>query len=102
MEPSRVESHWPKATSPRYSAINSTSMLRSRLPSVPLQTTLDGIQVLVNGTAAPLYYVSPGQINFEIPIDAATGDGTVQVVRNGTAGNLVYVDINAQVPRFIV
>jgi uncharacterized protein (TIGR03437 family) len=69
---------------------------------VPLQTTLDGIQVLVNGTAAPLYYVSAGQINFEIPIDAATGGGTVQIVRNGMAGNLVYVDINAQVPRFIV
>jgi uncharacterized protein (TIGR03437 family) len=70
--------------------------------SLPLQTTMDNIQVLVNGTAAPLYYVSAGQINFEIPINAATGDGTVQVTRNGQAGNLVYVDINAQVPRFIV
>lgn len=69
--------------------------------SVPLGTTLDSIQVLVNGAAAPLYYVSSGQINFQIPIDAATGDGTVQVVRNGQAGNLVYVDINAEVPRFI-
>ncbi len=70
--------------------------------SLPLQTTLDGIQVLVNGTAAPIYYASSGQINFEIPINAATGDGTVQVVRNGTPGNLIYVDINAVVPRFIV
>jgi uncharacterized protein (TIGR03437 family) len=71
-------------------------------PSVPLPTTLDGVQVLVNGVAAPLYYAASGQIDFEIPIDAATGDGTVQVVRNGTAGNLVYVDINARVPRFIL
>jgi uncharacterized protein (TIGR03437 family) len=70
--------------------------------SLPLLTTLDSVQVLVNGKAAPIYYVSPGQINFEIPIDAATGDGTIQVVRNGTAGNLIYVDINAQVPRFIL
>ena len=70
--------------------------------SLPLQTTLDNVQVLVNGKAAPVYYVSSGQINFEIPIDAATGDGTIQVVRNGTQGNLIYVDINAQVPRFIV
>ena len=69
---------------------------------LPLLTSLDNVQVLVNGKAAPIYYVSPGQINFEVPIDAATGDGTVQVVRNGTAGNLIYVDINAQVPRFIV
>ncbi|HTC88173.1 MAG TPA: IPT/TIG domain-containing protein [Bryobacteraceae bacterium] len=71
-------------------------------PSLPLLTTLDNVQVLVNGKAAPLYYVSSSQINFEVPIDAATGDGTVQVVRNGSAGNLIYVDINAQVPRFIV
>jgi uncharacterized protein (TIGR03437 family) len=70
--------------------------------SLPLQTTMDGVQVLVNGKAAPVYYVSPTQINFEIPIDAATGDGTVQVVRNSQPGNLVYVDINAQVPRFIL
>jgi uncharacterized protein (TIGR03437 family) len=70
--------------------------------SLPLETTLDNVQVLVNGKPAPVYYVSSGQINFEIPIDAATGDGTVQVVRNNQAGNLIYVDINAQAPRFIV
>ena len=70
--------------------------------ALPLQTTLDNVQVLVNGVAAPVYYASAGQINFEIPIDAATGDGTIQVVRNGQAGNLIYVDINAQVPRFIL
>ena len=69
--------------------------------SLPLLTSMDNVQVLVNGKAAPVYYVSSSQINFEVPIDAATGDGTVQVVRNGTAGNLIYVDINAQVPRFI-
>jgi uncharacterized protein (TIGR03437 family) len=73
--------------------------------SLPLQNMLDGIQVMVNGTAAPLYYVSAGQINFEIPIDASTangGGGTIQVIRNGTAGNLIYVEIDAQAPRFIV
>ena len=72
---------------------------------LPLVTTMDGIQVLVNGTAAPVYYVSADQINFEIPIDASTangGGGTVQIVRNGTPGNLIYVDINARVPRFIL
>lgn len=70
--------------------------------SLPLGTTLDEVQVLVDGQAAPVYYTSSGQINFEIPINAATGDGTIQVVRNGTMGNMIYVSINAQVPRFIL
>ena len=70
--------------------------------SVPLPSTLDNIQVLVNGKAAPLFFTSSGQINFEVPIDAATGDGTVQIVRNGTQGNMVYVNINPRVPRFIL
>ena len=73
--------------------------------NLPLLTSLDNVQVLVNGAPAPVYYVSASQINFEIPIDASTangGGGTVQVVRNGTPGNLIYVDINVQAPRFIV
>jgi uncharacterized protein (TIGR03437 family) len=57
--------------------------------------------VLVNGTPAPVYYVSPGQINFEIPIDAATDDATVQVIRNGQMGNIAYLNIKPSVPRFI-
>ncbi|HEX5228047.1 MAG TPA: hypothetical protein VFW44_10070, partial [Bryobacteraceae bacterium] len=72
---------------------------------LPLDTTLGDVQVLVNGVAAPVYYVSSGQINFEIPIDAATangGAGTVQVVRKGTAGNLVFVQIHAQAPQFLI
>jgi uncharacterized protein (TIGR03437 family) len=70
--------------------------------SLPLQTKINGVQVLVNGVAAPLFYVGAGQINFEVPIDTATGNGTIQIVRNGTAGNLISVEINARVPRFIV
>ena len=33
----------------------------------PLPTTLNGVQLLVNGTPAPLFFVSPGQINFQMP-----------------------------------
>jgi len=70
--------------------------------SLPLQTTLGNVQVLVNGTPAPLYYVSPGQVNFQIPTDARTGNGTISVVRNGTTGNKVFVSIATSVPRFIL
>jgi adhesin/invasin len=32
----------------------------------PLPTTLGTTMVIVNGAPAPLYYVSPGQINFQM------------------------------------
>ena len=35
--------------------------------TVPLPTRLAGTSVLVSGVAAPLFYVSPNQINFQIP-----------------------------------
>lgn len=69
--------------------------------SLPLTNNLGGTQVLVNGQPVPLYYVSNGQINFQIPYDAMTGDGTVSVVRNSTTGNKAAVTIAARVPRLI-
>lgn len=51
--------------------------------SVPLPTELDGTQVLVNGTPAPLFFVSSGQINYLVPAGTASGNATV-TVRRGT------------------
>lgn len=51
---------------------------------------LNGVQVWINGKAAPLYYVQPGgngsgQINFQVPFEAASGAAGVTVTVNGTA-----------------
>ncbi|HVW86202.1 MAG TPA: hypothetical protein VHB50_16055 [Bryobacteraceae bacterium] len=70
--------------------------------STPLATTLGGVQVLVNGVPAPLYYVSPGQINFQVPYGLTAGAvATVQVVSNGTAGNIRSLSVNATSPRLL-
>ena len=42
-----------------------------------------GTMVLVNGVPAPLTYVSPGQINFQIPWETPAGPVSVQVTRYG-------------------
>jgi uncharacterized protein (TIGR03437 family) len=56
---------------------------------IPLPTALANIQVTVNGTPAPLYYVSPGQINFIMPWNApTTGTADVQVL-NTVTGQLL-------------
>ena len=36
-------------------------------PSLPLPTTLGGTSVTVNGIKVPLFYVSPNQINIQVP-----------------------------------
>jgi uncharacterized protein (TIGR03437 family) len=53
---------------------------------LPLPTTLGGTQVLVNGIAAPLFYVSPGQINFQVPCEAPL-NGAVGVYVASSGGN---------------
>ncbi len=50
-----------------------------------LPTTLDGTTVYVNGIQAPLFFVSPGQINFQVPASLAPGSATV-AIRNQTGG----------------
>lgn len=56
--------------------------------SLPLPTSLDGTTVTVKDSAgvariAPLFYVSPSQVNFEIPADTATGTATVSIQNQG-------------------
>jgi uncharacterized protein (TIGR03437 family) len=68
----------------------------------PLPTTLGGVRVLVNGQAAPLYFASPGQINFQLPFEAPGGEAIVQVERNGVVGNRASVAVAAQAGRILV
>ena len=58
-------------------------------PGLSLPTELADIQVLVNGQAAPLSAVTPGQINFVMPMSAPTsGSVELQVVRK-SAGQVL-------------
>jgi uncharacterized protein (TIGR03437 family) len=49
---------------------------------VPLPFSTSGVAVLVNGIAAPLYYISPGQLNVQIPYETAAGSTAVLSVNN--------------------
>ena len=52
---------------------------------MPVPTTLGGVQVMVDGNAAPLFYVSPYVINFQVPFEApASGNVAVVVLRDGS------------------
>jgi uncharacterized protein (TIGR03437 family) len=53
--------------------------------TVPLPTSLGGVSVSIAGIPAPLYFVSPGQLNVQIPytVSADPGLETVSVTYNG-------------------
>jgi uncharacterized protein (TIGR03437 family) len=52
---------------------------------LPLPPTLNGIQVLVNNTPAPLFYAGANQINFEFPSSSPqSGVADVQVIETAT------------------
>ena len=69
---------------------------------LPLPTTINGTQVFVNNTAAPLFFISDRQIDFQVPFEIPAGNATVQIVRNGQQGNKISVTIAARTPRFLL
>jgi adhesin/invasin len=53
-------------------------------PAVPLINSLGGTSLLIGGYEAPLYYVSPGQVNVQIPVELESNrQHTVIVSANG-------------------
>ncbi|MCS7314829.1 MAG: hypothetical protein RMI94_06565 [Bryobacterales bacterium] len=66
-----------------------------------LPTELDGVRVLVGGLAAPLYYVSPSQINFLVPYILGARFPTevsLVVARHGIAGPQVRFTLEEAAP----
>jgi uncharacterized protein (TIGR03437 family) len=66
--------------------------------ALPLPRELADIQVLINDQPAPLFFVSPGQINFYVPMNAPdSGTAEVQVIRRSTgqilAGGPVQMNV---------
>ncbi len=54
--------------------------------ALPLPRSLEGTSVTVNGIPAPLFYVSPNQINFQVPSALDRFGGPVPVVVTTAAG----------------
>ena len=66
-------------------------------PNAP--TSLDGVQVKINGENAFISYISPGQINAQVPSDAAIGTAIpVTVSNNGVTTNPYNVTVTGIEP----
>lgn len=65
-------------------AINGDSLAPSTVAAsiLPLPLSLAGVSVTMNGIPAPLLFVSPGQINVQVPYEVPPGSATVVVTNN--------------------
>lgn len=65
---------------------------------LPLPLTMQGTTVKMNGIPAPLYYVSPTQLNVQVPYEVAPGSATLTV--SNAAGQIASqpVYVNAVAP----
>jgi uncharacterized protein (TIGR03437 family) len=66
-------------------SIYGSNLAAAPIPSTPpLLTNLGQTSVLIGGSSVPLYYVSPGQINAQVPFELTPGNQyQVIVVANG-------------------
>ena len=65
-----------------------------------MPVSLDGTGVRVNGVDAPVSFISPSQVNFQVPAQAASGLGVVQVVAPLGDSNPQVVEIADSAPAF--
>jgi uncharacterized protein (TIGR03437 family) len=58
--------------------------------SVPFPNSLSGVEVMINGVAAPIFYVSPTQVSVIVPYATPSASiAQVQVINNGANSNVV-------------
>lgn len=63
----------------------------SKANTIPLPfASPDGVSATVNGVSAPLYFVSPGQINLQVPYETSVGPAVLGIVNNGQVASFQF------------
>jgi uncharacterized protein (TIGR03437 family) len=78
----------------------SASINLANTPDLP--TLLDGVSVTINGIPAPLIYVSPMQINAQVPFEVGPGPATLALIKNGVPGQSVPISIADAAPQIFL
>ncbi len=71
------------------SGLSSTT---AQAQSLPLQTSLGGVTVNVNGRAAVFFSVAPGQVNIQVPFEVSGNTATLEL-RNASGSSQVTVPV---------
>ncbi len=65
---------------------------------LPLPTEMAGTSVTINGTRMPLVFISPNQINAQLPYDLREGEAKIRVATGQGASSEEAVNIGAAAP----
>jgi uncharacterized protein (TIGR03437 family) len=68
----------------------------------PWPTALEDVIVKIDGRQAPLYFVSGGQINGQVPFETAPGEATVQVMAGSGSSPEVKIQVSASAPGILL
>jgi len=92
LAPGMIASLFPLDISLGGTKFGDQTLVFNQLPNpLPLPRELAGIRVMVNGVAAPLFFVAPGQINFQVPAGTPTA-GAVEIrVENAATGQIIAI-----------
>src|SRR6267154_2969042 len=74
-----------------------TAIINGKLP-----LSLDGVSVTVNNKPAAIYFISPGQINFQAPDDATVGAVNVTVTNSSGTSNSMVAQLQRDAPGFFM
>ena len=67
--------------------------------TIPLLTNLNQTSVIIGGMLAPLYFVSPGQINAQVPFELTAGNPYQVIVNaNGALSTPAPIQLTADAP----
>jgi protocatechuate 3,4-dioxygenase beta subunit len=67
-----------------------------------LPQNLDGVQVQINGKAASVYYISPKQLNVQVPDDATSGNVQVLITNANGVSDPLTVPLQPLMPAFFL
>jgi uncharacterized protein (TIGR03437 family) len=70
----------------------------AQFSDTPLPVSLGGTSVSINGTPAPLLFVSPGQVNAQVPYDTIAGTAKLVVQSNNVPSPAVNFQVAATGP----
>ncbi len=91
--PNGIISIFGRELSLRTREVRPSDLVRGRLPH-----SLAGVTVSIGGLPAPLFFVSPGQINAQIPSPILPGSWMLRVNRQNLLSNAEMIEVRAVSP----